>query len=217
MLANRTLARSGRDPLAEKRRVQSVPPFADAAQCVLKQKRVGRRAGWHVQNWIRSLERHAFPRIGRRPVSEVSTVDVVEILTPIWHVKAETVRAVRRRIRSVLECAIAMELRNDNPCDRVLPVLGPQNDIVQHRLALPHKEVAAAVETVRASGSTPPAVRLTFEFMVLTAARSAEETDHLREVIEAALAHVVQNKVDAAFARSNLFEGRRRLMDVWEA
>ena len=94
--------------------------------------------------------------------------------TPIWHVKAETARAVRQRTRSVLEWAIAMDLRHDNPCDRVLPVLGPQNDIVQHRLALPHTDVAAAMETVRASGSGQPAVKLAFEFLVLTAARSAE-------------------------------------------
>ena len=57
------------------------------------------------------MERYAFPRIGRRPVSEVNTADVLEILTPIWHVKAETARAVRQRIRSVLEWAIAMDLR----------------------------------------------------------------------------------------------------------
>ena len=40
-------------------------------------------------------------------------------------------------------------------------------------------------------------------------------TDHPREVIEAALAHVVRNKVEAAFARSDLFERRRVLMDDW--
>ena len=45
---------------------------------------------------------------------------------------------------------------------------------------------------------------------------AAEMTDHPREVIEAALAHVVQNKVEAAYARSDLFE-RRRLMDDWSA
>ncbi len=44
---------------------------------------------------------------------------------------------------------------------------------------------------------------------------AAEETNHPREVIEAALAHVVQNKVEAAYARSDLFERRRRLMDDW--
>jgi hypothetical protein len=42
-------------------------------------------------------------------------------------------------------------------------------------------------------------------------------TDHPREVIEAALAHVVQNKVEAAYARSDLFERRRRLMNDWAA
>ena len=46
---------------------------------------------------------------------------------------------------------------------------------------------------------------------------AAEETDHPREVIEAALAHVVQNKVEAAYARSDLFERRRQLMDDWAA
>ncbi len=310
-LANRKLARSGGDPLAEKRRADGVPTFAEAAERVLEQKRGGWRGRWHAQNWWRSMERYAFPRIGPRPVSEVNTADVLEILTPIWHVKAETARAVRQRVRSVLEWAIAMDLRNDNPCDRVLPVLGPQNDIVQHHPALPHKAVAAAIETVRASGSAQPAVKLGFEFLVLTAARSgevrlatwdemdtkdrvwtisalrmkakrehrvplcrravaildaarvlgdggglvfpmrsgrpmsattlpkmlqqhevaavphgfrssfrdwaAEETDHPREVIEAALAHVIQNKVEAAYARSDLFERRRRLMDDWSA
>ena len=43
------------------------------------------------------------------------------------------------------------------------------------------------------------------------------ETDHPREVIEAALAHVVQNKVEAAYRRTDLFERRRDLMDDWAA
>ena len=310
-LANRMLARSGGDPLSEKRRVQGVPTFAEAARRVLEQKRGGWRGRWHAQNWWRSMERYVFPRVGSRPVSDVNTADVLEILSPIWHVKAATAREVRQRVRSVLEWAIAMDLRNDNPCDRVLPVLGPQNDIVTHRLALSHKDVAAAIETVRTSKSGQPAVKLAFEFLVLAAGRSAEvrlatwtevntadrvwtipamrmkakrehrvplcgralevldaarsladgsglvfpmrsgrpispstlpkmlqyhkiaavahgfrssfrdwaaeETDHPREVIEAALAHVVQNKVEAAYARSDLFERRRRLMADWAA
>ena len=142
-LANRMLARSGGDPLSEKRRAEGVPTFAEAAGRVLEQKRGGWRGRWHAQNWWNCLERYVFPRIGRRPVSEVNTADELEILTPIWHVKAATARAARQRVRSVLEWAVAMDLRNDNPCDRVLPVLGPQNDIVTHRQALPRKDVAA--------------------------------------------------------------------------
>ncbi len=307
-LANRKLARSGGDPLADKRRVQGVPTFAEASRRVIEQKRGGWRGKHHAHNWLRSLERYAFPRIGKRPVSEVTSADVLEILAPIWHSKAETARAVRQRLRTVLEWAVAMEWRSDNPCDRIGPVLGPQGDIVQHMRALPHQDVAAAVETVRASDSAAPAVRLAFEFLVLTAGRSAEvrlatwdemdvagrvwtisaermkakrehrvplcgravevldaaralgdgalvfpmrsgkpvaastlpkmlqlhgiaavahgfrssfrdwaaeRTDHPREVIEAALAHVVPNKVEAAYARSDLFERRRLLMDDW--
>ena len=308
-LANRMLARSGGDPLTEKRRAEGVPTFAEAARRVLEQKRGGWRGARHAQNWWRNMEQYAFPRIGSRPVSQVNTADVLDILSPIWHVKAATARAVRQRIRAVLEWAVALDMRSDNPCDRVLPVLGPQNDIVTHRQALPHQEVAAAIETVRASSSSQPAVKLAFELLVLTAARSgevrlatwdeidvagrvwtvpaqrmkakrehrvplcgralevleaaralgggnrlvfpmrsgraiaestlpkmlqqhriaavahgfrssfrdwaAEKTDHPREVIEAALAHVVQNKVEAAYARSDLVERRRRLMDDW--
>ena len=41
------------------------------------------------------------------------------------------------------------------------------------------------------------------------------KTDDPREVIDAALAHVVPNEVEAAHARSDLFERRRRLMANW--
>ena len=44
---------------------------------------------------------------------------------------------------------------------------------------------------------------------------AAEKTDHPREVVEAALAHVAGNKIEAAHARSDLFERRRLLMDEW--
>ena len=40
---------------------------------------------------------------------------------------------------------------------------------------------------------------------------------HPREVVEAALAHVVQNRVEAAYVRSDLFERRQQFMDDWAA
>jgi integrase len=43
----------------------------------------------------------------------------------------------------------------------------------------------------------------------------SEATDHPREVAEAALAHVVGDKVEAAYRRGDLFEKRRNLMDDW--
>ena len=109
----------------------------------------------------------------RSPVSEVTSGDVLEVLTPIWHEKAQTARRVRQRVRAVLEWAVAMELRPDNPCDRIGPVLGPQRAPVQHMRALPHRDVPAAVEAVRTSGAAP-VVKLAFELLVLTAARWGE-------------------------------------------
>ena len=139
----------------------------------MEQKRAGWRSPGHSREWISSLRRYAFPRIGEMAVSEVTSADVLEILTPIWHVKAPTARHVHQRIRTVLEWAVAMEFRTDNPCDRIGPILGAQNDVVTHMRALPHRDVASAIETVRGSGAQP-VVKLAFEFVVLTAARWGE-------------------------------------------
>ena len=151
-----------------------MPTFAEAAVTVVEQKQAGWRSPRLAKEWLRSLERYAFPRIGSRPVSEVTSADVLEILSPIWHTKARTAKSVRQRIRAVLEWAVAMEYRTDNPCDRIGPVLGPQRDVVRHMRALPHRDAAAsALEAVRSSKATT-ALKLAFEFLVLTAARSGE-------------------------------------------
>ena len=44
---------------------------------------------------------------------------------------------------------------------------------------------------------------------------AAEQTNFPREVAEAALAHAVEDKVEAAYRRSDLFEKRRLLMEQW--
>ncbi len=306
--ANRKLARDGGDSRAEKRRAESMPSFADAAQAVWKQLRPGWRSPRHARLWLRSLERHVLPHIGKIPIAQVTSADVIGILAPIWHEKAATARKLRQRIRAVLEWAVAMDLRPDNPCDRIGPVLGAQGKAVRHMRALPHGEVASALRTVRASNKRP-VVKLAFEFLVLTATRSgevreavwteidrnqgvwtipagrmkgyrehrvpltrpaleilreakvlgrgnrlvfprvsgkplgrtamsellrglriaavphgfrssfrdwvAEETEHPREVAEAALAHKVRNPVEAAYRRTDLFERRRVLMEDW--
>jgi len=44
---------------------------------------------------------------------------------------------------------------------------------------------------------------------------AAESTNHPREVAEAALAHVISDKTEAAYRRGDLFEKRRKLMQQW--
>lgn len=67
-----------------------------------------------------------------------------------------------------------LEHRADNPAGEALgEALGRQQDVVRHMPALPHVEVAAAVDAVRASGAWA-GTKLAFEYLVLTVARSAE-------------------------------------------
>jgi hypothetical protein len=44
---------------------------------------------------------------------------------------------------------------------------------------------------------------------------AAERTAYPREVVEMALAHTIENKVEAAYRRGDLFEKRRKLMEAW--
>lgn len=46
---------------------------------------------------------------------------------------------------------------------------------------------------------------------------SGEVSSYPRDVAEMALAHTIQNKVEAAYRRGDLFEKRRAMMDDWEA
>ena len=150
-------AREDGDPLADKSRLQSIPTFSEAAAAVIEQKQAGWKNAEQIFAWRNSLVRYAFPRIGSLPVSEITSADVLAILSPIWHAKPVIAKAVRQRLHAVLEWAIAMNLRSDNPADRVRrPVLGPQRNIVEH---------------MRASGEKP-ADKLAFEFLVLTAGPS---------------------------------------------
>jgi integrase len=44
---------------------------------------------------------------------------------------------------------------------------------------------------------------------------AAERTNFPREVVEMALAHTIENKVEAAYRRGDLFQKRRQLIEAW--
>jgi hypothetical protein len=46
---------------------------------------------------------------------------------------------------------------------------------------------------------------------------ASERTNFAREICEAALAHIVKDKTEAAYRRGDLFEKRRELMSTWAA
>ena len=73
-----------------------------------------------------------------------------------------------------MKWAIAQGHRTDNPAGEALGAALPKTDNgKRHHAALLHAKVADAIEAVRGSGAGM-AVKLAFEFLVLTAARSGE-------------------------------------------
>ena len=80
---NRRPARSGGDPIREKRRSRAVPTFEAAAREVHRLHLPTWRNAKHAAQFISTLETYAFPRVGEKPVSEIDTADVLAILTPI--------------------------------------------------------------------------------------------------------------------------------------
>ena len=312
---NRALAKSGGDPLAEKREeavVAAMPTFEALARQHITEHRHAWRNSKHAAQWLSTLEAYAFPIIGAAKVNEITRRQVVDILSPIWHTKAETARRVRQRIRAVMDRAVAMEYVDYNPAgDAINGALTKMPRVRAHHRALPYQELPAALEAVRGSTGSP-SVKLAFEMLALTACRSgevrgmtwdevdlekatwavpatrmkagklhrvplslralailreshslnqgdgivfpaprsggiisdmaftqmlrrlgldfvphglrssfrdwaAEQTDAPHAVMETALAHTVGNATEAAYARSDLFDLRRGLMEKWSA
>ena len=128
----------------------------------------------HVKNWMQSLERYAFTVVGDMPVERIGREDVLRILTPIWTSRPETARRLRQRIRGVLRWCEAHGFIGHNPAgDAIDGALPAMPKLKAHFRALPYQEVAGALETVDASGSSM-AAKLALRFLVLTAARSGE-------------------------------------------
>ena len=120
-----------------------------------------------------TLEQYAYPALETRPVSEVTSHDVMAILEPIWTSKPEASRKVRKGIGKVMKWAMAQGYRSDNPASDVITQALPKHGRCQHYQTLPFTEIGAAIEKVRGTDAWP-ATKLCFEFMVLTAARSGE-------------------------------------------
>ncbi len=168
------LVARGRDELAAGRK-RAVPTFAQAAEVVIAIHATGWKHGSSSEeDWRLTLRNYAMPKLAPRPVNRISTADVMDILLPIWNAKRVTARKVRQRIGAVMRWAVAQGYREDNPAgDAIGAALPKQGVRTRHFTALPYGKVAGAIAAVRGSGA-PALTILAFEFLVLTACRSAE-------------------------------------------
>ncbi|MDE0138191.1 MAG: integrase arm-type DNA-binding domain-containing protein [bacterium] len=167
-------ARAGGDPT--RLHPDQIPTFRAAAEAVIALHAGKWKPGGKSEaQWRSSLATYVTPLIGTKRVHEITTADVMACLVPIWTTKPETAKRVRQRISAIMKWAIAEGHRSDNPAaDAVTAALPKQNSVGRkHHRALPHHQVADALATVRQSAH-PLMVRLAFEFLILTAARSTE-------------------------------------------
>ena len=166
-------ARTGGDPLRAKREAQAAVTFEEAARKVHEIHLPTWRNAKHGKDFIASLEAYAFPKLGKMKVQDVTTADVLAVLTPIWTKIPETAKRVRQRIGTVMKWAIAQGWRQDNPADNLDGALPKVPKVKAHRVALPYDKVSGFLEALGASGAGP-STKQALEFLVLTAVRSIE-------------------------------------------
>ena len=174
-LAYRKVARSGGDPIVERDRERaSAMTFETAARTVYAANLPTWKNAKHGAQWIATLEQYAFPTFGNKSIGLVDQGDVMKVLGPIWVEKAETARRVRQRIGTVIDWALAAGHRTSrNPVEGIERGLPKQSRQKGHHAAMPYIEVPAFIESVREVESAL-AVKLAFEFLILTATRTNE-------------------------------------------
>ena len=182
-------ARAGtRDPLAAREaaareaaaragRAAGARSFRAAALALAEAKRPGWRNAKHADQWLASLEAHAFPAIGDMPVAEVDTAAVRRVLDPVWGRIPETASRLRQRIEAVLDAARVRGWRTgENPArwkgHLAADMLQPRRvRPVRPRPALPWQRMGAFMAALRERDGRAP---LALRFVVLTAARTGE-------------------------------------------
>ena len=171
-LNNARMIAEGEDP---KNPIAAVPTFAEALETVIGLHRDNwKDAGKTESLWRRSMGAYAMPTLGRKLVSEITSADVLSVLSPIWANKRPTAMKVRRRASAVMKWAIVEGHRDDNPAgDAITAALPRGGHTTTHQRALPFADVGTAIATIRDSHAWP-ATKLAFEFLTLTACRSNE-------------------------------------------
>ena len=163
----------GIDP-RDKTAKRKVPTFIEAAHACHSFHRDSWRSAEHAEQWINTLALHAFPIFGDQPVDQITGADVLNVLTPIWHSKAETARRLRQRIRTTFKWCLANGYVSSNPAGEILDgALPKQKAIKTHWRALNYSDLPDAMRMIHESTSGI-AAKLAFEFLILTAARSGE-------------------------------------------
>ena len=173
-LANARIVRRGLNPRVERKCEASMPTFEEAADRTIAFRVKSWKQGSRTEAiWRARLAKYVHPRIGKMPVSDISTADVLSVLSPIWE-KRETAQKVQQYVNTVMKWAVAHGYRSDNPAGEAVSAVLPKTSILrEHFRALPYAEVSSALQKIRDSEAYV-VTKLAIEFLALTASRSGE-------------------------------------------
>jgi integrase len=181
----RTVVAEGRNPIAERQK-EKATTFGDAAEAFIASMEKSWRNEKHRDQWRQTLgvEVKGVKRktsycasLRDKPVAEITTEDVLEIIEPIWTAKSETASRIRGRIEQVLDYAKVKKWRDgENPArwrGHLKHSLAPRKKLAArgHHPAMAYKEVPVFMGALRQREAM--AARA-LEFLILTAARSGE-------------------------------------------
>ena len=153
------------------------PTFGQVADEFLAAKQSEWRNAKHRAQWKMTLQRYCAP-LRARPVDEIDTAAVLEVLKPLWASIPETASRLRGRIETVLDAARARGLIGPNEAnparwrghlDKLLPKR--QKLTRGHHAAMPFADVPEFMASLRKRDAV---AALALEFTILTAARSGE-------------------------------------------
>lgn len=172
-MALRRQVRLGLDPVAEKRKSRKVvPSFETAARDCYEAMKEGWKNQRHA-SWISSLENHVFPLIGAKPVNEVDSPTVVEVLSPIWLEIPDTARRILQRIGAVLDFAhIKGWIPDELSLRSVRKGLPRQVEKSGHLEAMPYDDVPTLMRRLATAARTTG--RDALRFTIYNAVRSNE-------------------------------------------
>lgn len=170
--ARATLAK-GIDPLGERKALQAMPTFEQAARERHTLVAPTFKNEKHRAQWITTLETYVFPKLGSAKVDSLTPQHFADTLKPIWTAKPETARRVKMRCNDVMKSCVAAGWIQSNPVDVVAQLL-PSNSAKGEKAHLPAMPWPALPDFVGQYLSNPTGAKAALLFAILTAARSGE-------------------------------------------
>jgi Phage integrase family len=176
--------------------------FKDAAAAYMATHRVAWKNDKHAAQWPATLKNYAYPIVGDLPLQLIDTKN------KIWIVPPERMKAGKEHRVPLSDRAIEiLESVSDDTCDRESFVF-PGRELGE---PLSNMAMLKLLQRMGRDDLTVHGFRSTFRDW------AAEKTSFANGVIEMALAHVIDDKTEAAYRRGDLFEKRRRLMEAWRS